>query len=279
MFLTRGEVLDMWREDLGEPYYLYFLIDPRTNSVCYVGLTKQKFKTRLNQHRSPKKSNEASIAKLQRKLKEEGLTLQGNVVAKGSREFIEAMERYYISGFRLRLGKNSIKNHQIGGLDAYGLAPESKKKAWETKQKKKAEGLYEIKQGEKSSAHKITEQDVLNIYNLIKQFYANSEILEMLNLNIGVTGLCQIRNGNNWKYLFERENMINIPSMNVVKGALNSQDKIAVMHLIVEGKTNQEIREKYKLQSNDITRIRDRDLWRLAWNVYDNYIIKNNKCI
>lgn len=275
MFLNRGQVLDMWREDLGVPYYLYFLIDPRKDAICYVGITKQPFKSRLSQHRNPIKTNQASIAKLQRHLKKNNLTLQGEVVAKGSKQFIEAMEKWYITGFWTYLGRESLKNHQMGGSDAFGKAPESKQKAWETRERKRKEGSYERKEGEKSSAHKIKEQDVLNIYDLIKKFYANSEILEMLNLNIGITGLCQIRNGSNWKYLWEKENMVKIPSLNIVKGALGSQEKIEVLKMIESGVSNKEIQQKFKVQTTDLERIRKKSLWKMAWNVYNNFVIKN----
>ena len=65
------------------------------------------------------------------------MTLQGEVLAKGSEAFISALEKYVITGFWKYLGKDSIKNHQIGGRDSFGLAPESKQKAWETISKKK----------------------------------------------------------------------------------------------------------------------------------------------
>jgi len=140
MFLQRGKVFDMWREDLGIPHYLYILLDPRTDDVCYVGITKQNFKNRLLQHRNPKNTNSASIAKLQRHLKTKGLTLYGEVLAKGSEELISVLEKYVITGYWRYLGKDSIKNHQIGGRDSFGNAPESKQKAWETISKKEKRG-------------------------------------------------------------------------------------------------------------------------------------------
>lgn len=264
----------MWKEDLGIPYYLYFLIDPRKNKVCYVGLTKQKFKLRLLQHRNPKHSNEASIAKLQRHLKTIGLTLQGEVMAKGSKELIEALERYYISGFRLYNGKSSIKNHQIGGLTSFGQDPESKIKAWKTKAEKEKKGLYIKKVGEDSSASKLTENQVLAIYDMIKKFYANSEIIEQLGLEIGITGVCQIRSGRTWEHLFKKQNMINIPSLNVVKGALGSQQKLKILSMIEEGEDNKTIQSLFKIGTTDLNRIRDKTLWKMPWNVYTNFMKK-----
>ena len=73
-YKTRGEVVDLWKEKLGQPHWMYYLYDPRDNSICYVGITKQDFKTRLAQHKSPKKSNMAAIAKLHVLKKESSLT-------------------------------------------------------------------------------------------------------------------------------------------------------------------------------------------------------------
>ena len=278
--LQRGQVLDFYKESLGVPYYLYFLIDPRNDKVCYIGLTKQIFQKRLKQHRSPKSTNQAAIAKLQRHLKTQNMTLNGEIVAKGSKEFIEMLEKWAISGHRLYLGRKSIKNHQAGGSDTYGFSEESKKKAWETRTAKKEAGEIKFLQGESSNTHKVKENEVLQIYEMIKKGYANNEIVEHLKLPIGKTGLAQIRKGKNWNYLFIRENMKIIPSMNVMKEALGSQEKIQVMILIEQGKTNKEIQKMYKLQSTDIERIRNKTLWKMAWNVYENYYKSNqNKCI
>lgn len=271
MFFKRGEVVDLWKEGLGQPHWMYYLYDPRDNSLCYVGITKQKFQSRLGQHRSPKKSNMASIAKLQRHLKSIGLTLQGEVVLKGSEELVSKFEKYMVTGYKMYAGKDSIKNHQIGGRDAFSCAPESKQKAWVTRNENLKSGKTTIIRGEDSASAKVTEKQVLEVYSLIKQFYTNSEILDKLSLPIGVTGLCAIRNGTNWRGLFIKEGMINIPSMNVVKGALNSQDKLKVLSLIEQGLDFKEIQKTYKVQTTDLARIKEKTLWKMAWKVYENY--------
>jgi hypothetical protein len=267
----------MWKEDLGSPNYLYVLHDPRNGNVCYVGITKQSFKNRLLQHRNPKNTNQASIAKLQRYLKSNGMTLQGEVLAKGSESFISALEKYVITGFWRYLGKKSIKNHQIGGRDSFGLAPESKQKAWETISKKRKEGLYESREGEKSSSNKLTETQVINIYNLIKQFYSNSEIIEMLDLNIGLTGLNQIRQGKNWKYLWNKEGMIPIPSLKKESGGLPSPTKVDIVKQINEGVNLKYLQSRYGLHLSDSKRIKEKVLWKPVWFLYDNFVINNIK--
>lgn len=74
-------------------YSLYFLYDPRTNILCYVGITKQMFKDRLLQHKNPVPSNQAPIAKLQRYLKNNNLTLYGEVMLSGDKEEIEREQK------------------------------------------------------------------------------------------------------------------------------------------------------------------------------------------
>lgn len=277
MFFTRGEVVDLWKEKLGQPHWMYYLYDPRDNSVCYVGITKQDFKTRLTQHKSPKKSNMAAIAKLQRHLKSIGLTLSGEAVLKGSEELVSMFEKYMVTGFKMYAGRDSIKNHQIGGRDAFSCAPESKQKAWVTRNENLKSGKTKTIKGEDSSTAKVTESQVLEIYKMIREFYTNTEILEKLNLPIGVTGLAAIRKGSIWKHTFEREGMINIPSMNIVKGALNSREKIEVLKLIEKDTDFKEIQKDYKVQTTDLSRIKAKTLWKLAWNVYENYYKQLNK--
>jgi hypothetical protein len=277
MFLQLGEVLDLWKESLGKPHYLYVLHDPRNGNVCYVGITKQKFSQRLSQHRNPVKSNQTSIAKLQRRLKSDGFTLSGEILAKGSEEFISALEKYIISGFWRYLGKDSIKNHQIGGRDAFGKADETKRKAWETRSKKKEKGFYESREGEKASGSKLTESQVLEIYSLIKQFYSNSEIIDILKLDIGLTGMNQIRKGKCWKYLWGQEKMISIPSMKKESGGLSSPTKIEVVEQIYNGEDIKYLQSKYKLQIADLKRIKEKELWQPVWFIFENFKINNNE--
>ena len=271
--LGKHNVLDMWEERLGKPYYLYFLEDPRTNRVCYIGLTCQKFSTRLSQHRNPVKHNNTKIAKLQRKLKEEGLTLDGYIVAKGSQNFIAALERWYIYGTFTYLGRDSIKNIEIGGYGTFGQHRISKKKSQETRRRKVESGEIQYKRGEDSSSSVLEEKDVLLIYDMIKDYYSDSEILDAIGNKIKPSALTAIRMGKNWPHVWERECMRYIPSMGIFKGALSSRDKLSILLMIVGGSDNKEIMEKYKIGYTDLNRIREKSLWKQVWNVYDNYYI------
>lgn len=277
MVVERGKILDLWDDDFGTVNWLYFLIDPRTNDICYVGVTWQNPKNRFRQHRSPKPSNKTAIAKLQRYLKENNMTLGAEIVAKGSEEAISLLEEQTINHYRKFFGVDYLKNHQSGGRDNYKCASESIKKAWKSQQEGIRNGSIVSLKGEENPTSKLTEQQVLKIYDLINKFYTNTEIITELSLPIGVTGMAAIRKGSNWNHTFEREGMINIPSMNVVKGALNSREKIEVLKLIEKGIDFKEIQKKYKVQYTDLTRIKEKTLWKMAWNVYENYYKQLNK--
>lgn len=136
---------------------------------------------------------------------------------------------------------------------------------------RKKQGLYESREGEKSSSNKLTECQILEIYKLIRQFYSNSEILDMLALDIGLTGLNQIRHGKSWKYLWEQEGMIVIPSLKKEKGGLSSPNKIKVLTDIENGTSVEDIKQKYQLQTTDIKRIKEKTLWKPVWDIYNNY--------
>lgn len=262
--------MDFWKESLGEKYSLYHLIDPRNGKVCYIGITKQKFSLRLNQHRNPKSSNMAAIAKLQRNLKKNGLTLQGYVYITGSKKLIEAFEKYFITGFWTYLGKNSIKNHQVGGLNTFGMDTDSKIKSHNTITKKRQEGTFIPRNGEKIGTSKLKEEQILNIYSLIKNFKTNEEIIKELNLDIGTTNLNSIRKGKNWKHIWEREKMIDIPSLKKqFSNSKTSLEKFKVLEDIEKGLPSQELKVTHQLQYTDIERIRAKTLWKPIWEVYE----------
>lgn len=270
---------DYWVEGTSEgvPNLLYTLIDPRDNQICYIGITKQSFKNRLAQHRNPIPTNMTAIAKLQRHLKTLGMTIQGEARVKGDEEFISGLEERLINSFWRVYGKYSLKNHQSGGRDAFKNSSESIRKALITKVRNTLTGNRIILRGDSSPTSKISSEDVIKIYSMINQFYTNKEILKELDLNIGLTGVNQIRQGVNWKELFIKYNMKVIPSMYTTEGALNSQQKIEVMKLLETGTDIYKIKEMYGLSVTDLKRIREKTLWKLSWNIYDNYYKQLNK--
>lgn len=44
--------------------------------------------------------------------------------------------------------------------------------------------------------------------------------------------------------------------------------------MITKGFNDKYIREKYSINATDLTRIRQKTLWKMAWNIHDNFINK-----
>ena len=261
-----------------DTYSLYFLYDPRTGIMCYVGITKQLFKHRLLQHRNPVASNRTPIAKLQRTLKKKGMSLYGEVMLVDSMEVIERAEKTFIEV--LRLADNpKLKNVQDGGLNSFGNTKESIEKAKVTKKLNREKGLHQDRSGEKSSSSKVTESEVLEIYRLIKLFYSNDEIIETLELNIGKSTIAQMRNGSNWKNLWDREKMVRIPSSHKEPNGLPTIEKIKLISRIENEEDLEKLKENYKMFSiTDLKRIKSKNIWKPIWNLYYNYY-KKEECI
>lgn len=196
------------------------------------------------------------------------MKLYGEVKISADRSRIEYCEKNAIRFFRGKYG-NQLKNLQNGGLNSFGLNSESITKMLDTR--KMNRHLHKDMSGENSTTHKLEELTVLKIYFLIKEFYTNKEIIDMLGLPIGVTGMNQIRKGIAWRKVFIREKMHVIPSLNVVKGALTSREKLEVLSKLDSGIDIYEIKSLYNLNITDIKRIQAGSLWKMAWNVYSNF--------
>lgn len=171
----------------------------------------------------------------------------------------------------LRLAENPrLKNLQDGGLSTYGNATESKKKFWETRKNNNKLGLHKNTSGENSGSNKVTEKEVLEIYDYIKKFYSNSEILENLNFKIGVSALNQIRTGVNWKYLWQKEGMKFIPSAHKEKNGIPTIEKIKLLRRLLEEEDMYALKQEYKLFSiTDLKRIKAKNIWKPIWNIYE----------
>ncbi len=165
---------------------------------------------------------------------------------------------------------NKLKNLQSGGNIGYTMDKKSISKMLETRRLNNKPSS----RGEDVGTAKLTETQVKTIYNLIKEFYTNREIIKILNLKVGITTISEIRKGRLWKYLWESEKMTFIPSLNIVEGALGSREKLECLSKISDGFSNIEIKKLYGLNETDLNRIRNRTLWKMAWNVYDNFYKK-----
>lgn len=245
-------------------YSLYYLYDPRNSTVCYVGITKNP-KNRFRQHNNPSPTNMSKLAKLVRHLKALSLKLEGKVIHQTySREYIDFLEKTNIRRLRNKY-KNQIKNLQDGGYNSFGLNDESKLKILETRK-------INNKPNPKGEAcSNIKEEDVLKIYSLIKEFYSNTEIVEFMDGKVSRTQVSMIRNGCNWSYLFEKENMSNIPSL-PNNGGYSGKIKIEIVDKLNSGIGYEALSKEYtNISKSDLKRIEQRQVWSKVWKVYDHF--------
>jgi hypothetical protein len=250
---------------------MYGLIDPRENKICYIGITND-IKNRIKQHNRPKLSNLAPIAKLCRHLKEKGLKLGIVELNKSNKlDEINSMEIKTIAFFR-ELGVNLL-NIQEGG-ERTNNSKESIERMIVTRKKNNNLGLHKSVLGESNNNAKLNNDQVIEIYNLIKQFYSNEEIITYLNLKCGVTVIHAIRSGQNWGHLWPNYFTEIIPSIYMGKNGINPRIKLKVIDLIVKGYDLNHIKKRFKRVNHDVFRVAEKTIWVKVWEIYYKFYIK-----
>jgi len=104
---------------------IYFLVDPRTNEIRYVGKTNQKLEARITSHMRDKE-NSYKVHWLNQ-LKAEGLRPRGEILCYvNDDECWKEKEIYWIAEMK-RMGAR-LTNNTIGGDGVSGVTGESKKR-------------------------------------------------------------------------------------------------------------------------------------------------------
>lgn len=247
-------------------YQIYGLIHPKTNRICYVGLTTRKLKERLAQHNNPVKSNPTKIAKLKRSLKELKFSIVLLKECSSKEDMLEA-EIFFIKLYK-DLGFK-VYNITDGG-EFPNNKPESIQKMLDTRKKRNSQ--Y-VARGEDNSSSILKESEVIKIYSLIKQFYSNQDIIEKFNFKIKTTHLASIRFGNTWKYLFKENFNEPIPSLkNFGKNSYDGRTKVKIVELLDKNYDPKRISKFFnKVSYNDLLRIKNREIWKPVWEVYTKF--------
>lgn len=254
-----------------QPIYLYQLIDPRTNMPCYVGLTIHP-KKRLTQHKKDRNRYNTKIAKLCRKLYKLGILQNLRLEQLGvysDAKSASAAEITTISS--LRQSGYDLKNQLPGG---YEQAPGNCSHDQIVKKMLIAGTLFGgFKHGEEASRAILTDNQVLDIYRLIKLFYSNAEIISELQLSVRTTTLTSIRNGENWTHLWLQYFTEVIPSTLVLSEWCNTRVKLDILSLYMTGTSDADICKKYpRLHLGDLRRAKVRQVWKKVWDLYDKYV-------
>lgn len=225
------------------------------------------YKKRLSQHLNPILENKSKIAKLNRHLRKKDLKLSIVEVynCKNEDEMYEK-EIFYISYFN-KLGYD-LKNIQEGGKITINNE-ESYLKFKKTRLKNKEKHI--VYRGENSSLSLLTNNEVLNIYLLIKKGYNNEDIYNFYNNKCTLSVIKAIRSGQNWKELFDiyMKNFISS-----IKSSSNNcytgYQKVKIIKLINKGYSLDHINKWFnKVSKSDLKRIKNKVIWIPVWKVFE----------
>lgn len=166
-----------------------------------------------------------------------------------------------------------IKNVQDGGILTINQAKSYKM----AKRTRSDNPNKKIMRGNSSPSHILDENEILNIYKLIKECYSNNQIIKKLNLKVKNTTICAVRSGQNWGYLFKEHFDEVIPSIFVYdkngNGGLEPRYKLLVIDLIVKGYTKKQITDKLPRIKNDFNSIKNKQIWKKAWKIYYKFYL------
>lgn len=270
--MTRFVSLDMNELVKQKVYLVYGLIDPRTNKVCYIGMTRQKLSKRLQQHNNPIESNLSIVAKVARRLQRDNLKFESVILQKcKSQEHMESEEIRIIAEYRS--DKRRIYNIQDGGkLCDYTKFAESTRRQKETTAKRRALGLIKPLNGEANGFSILTEKEVLEIYYMMKKGYTNQEI-HVKYATSKISAIKALRSGQNWKWLWDQNFTEPIPSLASMPSGYPSYVKIKIVEYLDKGYSIKQINRRFKnLKNSDLKRISERKLWIPVWKFYDQYV-------
>lgn len=118
--------------------------------------------------------------------------------------------------------------------------------------------------GETNGMSKITENEVLDIYLLIKQGKTNSYISNIYNIHDRYVSL--IRHGKRWGHLFNRHFEKSIKSETIY----DLDKKLLVLKdLSVEGVNISEIGRKHGFDIGTMNRVKHKKSWKNIWDIYN----------
>jgi hypothetical protein len=245
-------------------FIIYGLIDPRTNKICYIGVTKRGLKTRLREHNNPKTELTTILSKVSRylitkKLKFSGIILYENL----SRGEAEKMEIKLIKKYKKT---NKLYNEKPGGR--IGFQSERSKK--QISNARKNHPNLNIPKGENHPSTIINNQQIISIYNLIKKHYSNNEIIQILNLPVGTGSITNYRYGITWGWFWKQHFKYPYPDFPSKKNGVSFRIKLKIIELLDKGYTIEHISKWIKrVNKYDIKYASTKKIWSKVWDIYE----------
>lgn len=170
-----------------------------------------------------------------------------------SKEELNLLEINKIKEYRLMFGKENIMNLTDGGDGGKGHV--------KTEAQKAAARKFMTEQ---NPTRKMTQEDVLKIYSLIKEGKTNGEIAKKFNLNSGY--ISQIRIGQKYSSLHKKHFQKVITSSGRQK--LSYEQFTEILNLKNNGLTNSEIGKMYNTDTSAICRLVNNKSYSSYWEKY-----------
>ena len=110
----------------------------------------------------------------------------------------------------------------------------------------------EYPQGENVSTSKVTNEQILEMYKMFREFKSNEEVAARFNLHSRYVSL--VRHGRRWKKLYKQNGEIFNESFEEL--AVTVEQVRQALKLIAEGKINKEISELTRIEVSTVSRLR-----------------------
>lgn len=188
------------------------------------------------------------------------------VVAKRVTKRSRGIHRAMMEAFFGVIPDNLVVNHKDGNKLNNTLSNLEVVTSSYNTQHAYASGLAKGRQGEDHHSNKITEPELLEIYQLFELGYNNDYIGEKFNLHSRYVSL--VRHGKRWKHIYDRENKVFPKSFTT--GAYSIGKIVEAWELIKSGLINKKIADTLEMEPSCISRLRSGGLWKDFIDFYES---------
>lgn len=136
-----------------------------------------------------------------------------------------------------------------------------------------AMGLATGKKGEDNAGAKVTEEQVLQMYDLFELGYNNDYIADKFDLHSRYVSL--IRHGRRWTWLYARVGKTFPKSFS--NGAYTLTKIIEAWELIKSGYINKQVSEATGIEASAVSRLRSKQLWKDFIDFYESRLASPEK--
>lgn len=176
-----------------------------------------------------------------------------------------SVHRLVVEAFKGLIPPNMTINHIDGNKLNNNISNLEIITQEENTQHARDNNLFKKMIGENNGNSLLKENQVLEIYELIKKGYNNQEIAKNFNLNFRT--ISQIRTGRRWNHLYKKYMKETIKSNNLRNK--NIERNLKLLYEIIKGnKSNTVLAKEYELEPSMISRIKSKKTWLQMWNLY-----------